>query len=392
MDYNFLKQKQHNIKHTVKIFLLFFLIYLFFLSIVMMGEGFKGFKGLSEGLIQNVSNPIMGLVVGILATSILQSSSTTTSIVVGLVASSILGPDSIRIAIPIIMGANIGTTITNTIVSLAHISRSDEFQNAFRAATVHDFFNIIAVVILLPLEICFHIIEKSSVTLTNFLVSTNLKGVEFKSPIAAITKPVVHFLFNPKYPESPADGGLLQKLLSPQLAKFIILAIALFFLFIALKYMVKILRLLVVNRVERFFSNVIFRNGFLALLFGLILTAIVQSSSITTSLVVPLAGAGILTIYQVLPYTVGANIGTTVTTLLAALATGSIPALIVAISHFCFNMFGMVIIMPVKPVRHIPIKASVMLSKIVIKSKLYPILFILITFFLIPILILLLTK
>jgi len=356
----------------------------------MMGEGFKGFKSISEGLLQNVSHPIMGLVVGILATSILQSSSTTTSIVVGLVASNILGPHSIRIAIPIIMGANIGTTITNTIVSLVHISRSDEFQKAFRAATVHDFFNIITVSILLPLEICFHMIEKTAVVLAKFLVAYNIKGTEFKSPIATITKPIVHLLFNPKYPDK--QGGFLQYLFSPHIAKFVALAIALVFLFIALKYMVKLMRLLVVDKVERFFSQTIFRNGFLALLFGLILTAIVQSSSITTSLIVPLAGAGILTIYQVLPYTVGANIGTTVTTLLAALATGSIPALVVALSHFCFNVFGMVIIMPVKPVRHIPIRASIILSKTVIKNKLYPILFILIVFFAIPIFILLLTK
>jgi len=390
MTPNFLAKNQPKIKKILKILLLIFLIYIFFLSIVMMGEGFKGFKSISEGLLQNVSNPIMGLVVGILATSILQSSSTTTSIVVGLVASGILGPHSIRIAIPIIMGANIGTTITNTIVSLAHISRSDEFQNAFKAATVHDFFNIITVSIFLPLEVCFHIIEKSSVALANFVVSANLKGAEFKSPVATITKPVVHLLFNPKYPDETA--GFFQKLFSPQFSKFVTLSIALLFLFIALKYMVKLMRLLVVNRVERFFSQVIFRNGLLALLFGLILTAIVQSSSITTSLIVPLAGAGILTIYQVLPYTVGANIGTTVTTLLAALATGSMPALIVAISHFCFNMFGMVIIMPVRPVRHIPIGASVILSKIVIKNKLYPVFFILIVFFAIPIFILLITK
>lgn len=390
MTPNFLAKNQPKIKKILKILLLIFLIYIFFLSIVMMGEGFKGFKGLSEGLIQNVSNPIMGLVVGILATSILQSSSTTTSIVVGLVASGILGPHSIRIAIPIIMGANIGTTITNTIVSLAHISRSDEFQNAFRAAVVHDLFNIIAVIILLPLEICFHLIEKVSLGLSNFLVFSSLKGAEFESPLAAITKPVVHLLFNPTYPD--VSPGLLQKVFSPQLSKFVALSIALVLLFIALKYMVKVMRLLVVDRVERFFSQTIFRNGFLALLFGLILTAVVQSSSITTSLIVPLAGAGILTIYQVLPYTVGANIGTTVTTLLAALATGSIPALVVALSHFCFNVFGMVIIMPVKPVRHIPIRASVMLSKIVIKNKFYPVLFILIVFFAIPILILLITK
>jgi len=143
----------------------------------MMGAGFKSFSGLSENLIASVSNPIMGLLIGILTTSIVQSSSTTTSIVVGLVASNILGADSIRIAIPIIMGANIGTTITNTIVSLGHISRTDEFKRAYGCAIVHDIFNIIVVAILLPLEIYFGFIEKYLLSLVPSFC-TQILGVQ----------------------------------------------------------------------------------------------------------------------------------------------------------------------------------------------------------------------
>jgi len=130
----------------------------------------------------------------------------------------------------------------------------------------------------------------------------------------------------------------------------------------------------------------------LALLLGLVLTAIVQSSSITTSIMVPLAGAGIVNIYQIFPYTVGANIGTTVTTLLAAMATGSPAALVVALSHFTFNVLGMILILPLKPIRMIPIKIALWVSNLTTKSKIYPILFIIMIFFVIPIFILLITK
>jgi len=373
-----------------KILLLIFLIYLFFLSIVMMGEGFKGFHGLSENLIKSVSNPIMGLLIGILATSIVQSSSTTTSIVVGLVASNILGPDSIRIAIPIIMGANIGTTITNTLVSLGHISRTDEFKRAYSCAIVHDIFNVMAVIILLPLEIYFGIIEKISLKLGSFILHANIQGAEFKSPLGLITKPIVGFLYNSKFPS--ASPGLLQKIFPPTIAQIVILVLALVFLFIALRFMVKVIRELVIGKVEQFFSDYIFRNGVLALLLGLILTAIVQSSSITTSIMIPLAGAGIVNIYQVFPYTVGANIGTTVTTLLAAMATCSPAALVVAIAHFTFNVLGMVIILPFKSIRMIPIKIALAASNMTMKSKLYPILFIVLISFIIPILLLVIMK
>ncbi|MBC8382360.1 MAG: Na/Pi symporter [Candidatus Cloacimonetes bacterium] len=383
-------QNTTNLKRIYKILLLIILIYFFFLSIVMMGAGFKSFRGLSENLIASVSNPIMGLLIGILTTSIVQSSSTTTSIVVGLVASNILGADSIRIAIPIIMGANIGTTITNTIVSLGHISRTDEFKRAYGCAIVHDIFNIIVVAILLPLEIYFRLIEKISLKLGSFILHANIQGAEFKSPIAMITKPIVGFLYDPKFPD--ASPGLLQKLFSQPVSQILILIIAMIFLFIALKYMVKVIRQLVIGKVENFFSDYIFRNGVLALLLGLVLTAIVQSSSITTSIMVPLAGAGIVNIYQIFPYTVGANIGTTVTTLLAAMATGSPAALVVALSHFTFNVLGMILILPLKPIRMIPIKIALWVSNLTTKSKIYPILFIVMIFFVIPIFILLITK
>lgn len=54
--------------------------------------------------------------------------------------------------IPIIMGANIGTSVTNTIVSLAQSPNRDEFRRAFAGATVHDMFNWLSVIVLLPIE------------------------------------------------------------------------------------------------------------------------------------------------------------------------------------------------------------------------------------------------
>ena len=82
---------------------------------------------------------------------------------------------------------------------------------------------------------------------------------------------------------------------------------------------VKILRSLVLHKVESFFNQYFFRSAFIAFNFGIILTILVQSSSITTSTIIPLAGAGVLTLRQIYPFTLGANIGTTVTALLASL-------------------------------------------------------------------------
>ena len=134
-----------------RILLVIILVYLFLVSIGLMGAAFKGFgKEFAENLIKATSNPFIGLFIGILATSIVQSSSTTTSIVVGMVGSGVI---TISNAIPIIMGANIGTTVTAALVSLAHVTRREEFKRAISGATVHDFFNILCVAILFPLQV-----------------------------------------------------------------------------------------------------------------------------------------------------------------------------------------------------------------------------------------------
>ncbi len=118
------------------------LLYLFFSSIELMSTAFKmSGAGLADQLLNTASDPVAGLLIGFLATSMIQSSSTTTTIVVGLVASGAL---TIQLAVPIIMGANIGTTTTNTIVSMGHVTRPAEFERAFAASTVHDFFNVFA--------------------------------------------------------------------------------------------------------------------------------------------------------------------------------------------------------------------------------------------------------
>ena len=98
------------------------------------------------------------MILGTLATALVQSSSTVTSVIVGMVAGGL----PVSIAVPMIMGANMGTTITNTIVSLGMARQKDVFRRAFAAATVHDFFNLLAVAILLPLELMFGLLDRLS--------------------------------------------------------------------------------------------------------------------------------------------------------------------------------------------------------------------------------------
>ena len=71
-----------------------------------------------------------------------------------------------------IMGANIGTTVTNTLVALAHMRQSEEFKRAFSAATVHDFFNLMAVSIVLPIELATNVLSNSAEKISEQLVGS----------------------------------------------------------------------------------------------------------------------------------------------------------------------------------------------------------------------------
>jgi sodium-dependent phosphate cotransporter len=373
---------KNTISILLKVLLVAGLLYCFLLSIGLMGAAFKGFgKSFAENLIKTTSNPFIGLFIGILATSIVQSSSTTTSIVVGMVGSGVM---KVSCAIPIVMGANIGTTVTNTLVSLGHVSRRDEFRRAISAATVHDFFNLICVSVLFPLELATGYLEKTATLMSSLFQGVG--GVKFTSPIKLATGPAVHFI--------EAVISWVCKLISsnPIFANVIVLIASFFILFFSLYFLVRVMRSLVVRRAEIILDNVISRSALLGFLAGLFFTIIVQSSSVTTSLLVPLVAAGVLTIEAAFPITIGANIGTTTTAILASFATGNISAIIIAFAHFLFNLTGAVFIYPIKWCRIIPIHLAKSLGNLAAKKRRYAAAYVLCVFFIIPASLILLSK
>ncbi len=344
------------------------LLYAFLVSIGLLGASFKLFgKGFAEQLIETSSNPIVALFGGILATTLLQSSSTTTSIVVGLVAAGSLPFTS---AVYVIMGANIGTSVTNTLVSLGHITRGEEFKRAFAASTVHDFFNVMAVAILMPLQYFVHIEGQGLLGWLALKMSeafAQVGGLHFASPIKIITKPLIDLLID-----------LADKRPWP------LVIFSLIMMFLALRYLVVVLKIVIMARVEAFFDTVIFKNAGRAMLLGVILTVLVQSSSITTSLVVPLAGAGILTLTQIFPYTLGANIGTTITAILAALSLGVEVAVAVAFAHLLFNILGICLVWPIGAIRRIPMILAQALAEVAASHRWLAIVYVLTAFYIIP--------
>ena len=343
-----------------------------------MGHAFKGFgSGFAERLITTTSNPFVGLFIGILATSIIQSSGTTTSMVVVFVASGIL---SIRCAIPIIMGANIGTTVTCTLVALGHITRKEEFKRAFAGSIMHDLFNILTVIILFPIEMSTHYLEKAGIFLTS--IFNDMGGAAVTSPIKLVVTPAVN-----------AVDSVLRSFISASeiFLNVVILIVALVLLFLSLYNISRVMKSLVMKRADIVFDRVIRRNVILAMFMGMLFTALVRSSSITTSLLVPLIAAGILELEHSFPIVLGANVGTTITAMLAAL-TGNVAGITIAFVHLVFNITGILIIYPFKWLRSVPIRVARFIAEICTRRRLFAIVYVIILFYILPISLVLMSR
>ena len=364
-------------QRLLQVLALLLVLVLFFVAIELIGDSFKLMgKGFAEGLVRTTANPFVGLFIGILATSLVQSSSTVTSMVVLTVAG---GGLTVAGAIPIVMGANIGTSVTNTIVSLGHITRKDEFQRAMAGATVHDFFNLMAVAILFPLELGTRWLSTLAYEFEEVVIG--LGGVDFLSPVKVITDPIAALVVG-----LAGENGV------------VVLVLGLLSLFVALRYLVKLLRALLLGRSEQLIHKYVFGNPALALLFGVLITVMVQSSSITTSVMVPLVGAGIVTVAQIFPFVLGANIGTTITAILAALVAaadggpGGVAALQVAFAHLCFNLLGVLIIYPFKPLRNVPIWLAEKLGELSVRNRGYAFAYVGTVFFVLPLVVIFATR
>ena len=301
---------------------------------------------------------------------------------VGLVAA---GAIEFHSAVFMVMGANVGTTVTNTIVSLGHITRSNEYKRAFAAATVHDFFNLIVLLVLFPLEWATGFLD--TLAKHSLEIFQGMGGLKLANPIKAATKPAI--------------GALKDFSLWTGLGGGLLLTIAILLTFAMLITLVKVLKSIMVAKLENLFDRVIFKSPYRGLFFGFVLTVLVQSSSITTSVAIPLVGAGVLTIHQVMPYTMGANIGTTITALLASLAalaaaqggSGEVATamlgLQLAFHHVLFNIVGVILVWPF---RWLPILIAENFARLALWNRLIPLVYIVVTFYLVPFLVVLLGR
>jgi sodium-dependent phosphate cotransporter len=423
---------------TLKVSAIFGFLYLFICSLSFLADGFRLVAGKDAGDVfrnsELFNNPVAALMVGVLVTVLVQSSSTSTSIVITMVASDLL---TTKQAIPIIMGANIGTSVTSTIVAMGQISNKSEFRRAFAAATVHDMFNFLCVIVLLPLEMVTGYLYALSKAIVESIFGADPETQEKQEDLLKkLTKPFTETIVqvDKKLITKIAvedDPVELDKLYEKSLLKstptssdysknylfdaektgmgdsetgVCILVLALGLMCMSLAIIVALLKSLLKGRVAVMIHKVVNEDiddrvvggitiplkwvaGYFAMAAGAGITILVQSSSITTSALTPLVGVGVVNLERMYPIVLGANIGTTVTGILSALSQdGSkiAPALQVAFAHLFFNISGIFLFYVIWPMRKFPIAAAKFLGNTTAEYRWFAMAYIFVCFLIIP--------
>nr|WP_087939610.1 Na/Pi symporter [Algoriphagus faecimaris] len=335
---------------------------LFIFSIDMLTVSMRNLNSsVSEELFSATQNPFISLFIGLLMTALIQSSSTVTASIVAVVAS---GSISLQQAVPMVMGANIGTTLTSTLVSFSFIMKKKEFKRALSAGILHDVFNIFTVLLLLPLELYFQILSKSAVFLAGFFTSNEPSSNSYITN-TVFTRPLTEWV-------NDAIG-----------IPFLTTLVAVFLVFAAIKLLATSVYKTFVQDSFRDINKIVFKKTGMALIYGIFFTAAVQSSTVTTSLIVPLVANRKVSLKKVFPFIIGANIGTTITAAIAAVYKSE-AAIALAIVHFLFNTIGAIVILSIPPLRVLPVRLALYMGKKSVKTRFLGFAYILLTFFIIP--------
>ena len=343
------------------------------------------------------------------------------------------------------MGANIGTSVTNTIVSLAQAAERNEFRRAFAGAVVHDIFNWLSVIVFLPMEVITGYLRRLTGEIIGVLDLKQAKGTN-KKLLKTVTQPFTKMIIQLDkniikkiaLGDKSADSKSLIKNCEPKVTieevnktfsnstyftyelvnetketpakcKFlfagttlsdtevgiIILVVSIILLCICLVSIVKILHSMLRGQMAKIIKKTVnadfpgpfkYFTGYFAILVGAGLTMLVQSSSIFTSALTPLIGVGVVSLERAFPLTLGANIGTTATGILAALASTSNldKALQIAFCHLFFNISGIILWYPVPYVRKLPINTAKFLGNKTAEYRWFALAYLIFGFFLLP--------
>ncbi|CAB3400184.1 unnamed protein product [Caenorhabditis bovis] len=416
---------KHRLKYYITcsfiISLIFLVLFVYVCCLANMSTAFGllASRGLGKAIQQSplINDPISAVVVGMLATVILQSATTTTNILVTMVAANMI---TVHDAIPVMIGSELGSSLVNAMVSLAYSGKPEQFRRAFSAAILGDVFNICGLFVIFPMEMITGLIEKVSWWIVDPMISE--QGLSFKT-LELLTDPINQFILQVNEPEllnatirpemfeanhsfvqrcqfangsriynCPYDHLFAYSMLGDRAIGWIVLIVSIVSLIFCLVAIVYLIQKLLEGHAAIYIRRLLSKQcpgvlkpctGYVVMLVGLI----IQSNSIFSSSLTPLVGSGVVTLEQMYPLVLGSNIGTTFSGVLAAFSTDPSrfeKALHMAMCQVNYNIIGTCLFYIIPCTRKFPVYLAVKLGNLTDRYRWFIVVFILAFFVVIP--------
>lgn len=337
-------------------------IFLFVCSLEGIDSGFKMmFSEWANAILSLVGSgtaPFAGLAIGVLATTLLESSSavvaTTMMSMAGMVESGLPLSSAIRFGVPMVLGANVGTTVGNTITLFA-IRRSttrEEFNSTIPGVIIDDVYKFLTILVFFPLEVGTGLLSKLVTSLGYFFYDF-LKMEQF---LAIFEKTIIDILVKEPIinPLSDIFTSIFGKKFSGVLFFALWFGVVVFSIDVLITKGLK--TLIKTDWADRVSSA--FRSPWRAFFTGFSITWLVGSSSIGTSLAIPMIATKMVKLDDAYPYLCGCSLATTVDMAqIYGYIAGGVVGIMLGLSHVLLNVLAIIIWM-VTPLRTIPIKLS----------------------------------
>jgi solute carrier family 34 (sodium-dependent phosphate cotransporter) len=312
---------------------------LFMTFLLAVGVLADTFGWLADGRVLDIAAPLRhpasALAIGMLVSVIAQSSSVATSLLVSAVASGAVGLEA---AVYAVIGANVGTTITATLVSFRFAGSRLEFERALRGALLYTVFKGTTAGLAVAAERWCGALSRAAAAASSRFVDDGSGGA---SSTRGAASPFFHALVG--YLEIDLD-------LSRAAAAAFIFAGAFALLVSALLGLMALLRTRLAGPIERSLGSALSRNDGVAFAVGVAVTVILQTSTLSTSLMIPLFAAGVLVGTRGFGLLAGAAVGTTLKLVVAAATTNS-AGMSLALAHLLLNCGGALILFAPPPCR-----------------------------------------
>jgi sodium-dependent phosphate cotransporter len=368
-------------------------IFLFITSLEGVRGSFKLiFSEWQRGILAMINAqtaPIAGLAIGILGTSLVQSSSAVVAATMvsmsGMVAGGLSLVSAIRFGVPIVLGANLGTTITNTIVifGLRRGITSEEFKSTIPGVIVDDVYEVLTITLFFTLEITTGLLSRIILALGDFYN----RVLGFQVLFSAFERSIIDILI-----EEPITKPLTHytmMLLGPKVGGVLLFVLWFLLIVAALSIVTKGLdRLIEAGWEEKVTSA--FESPVRGFLTGFTITWLVGSSSIGTSLVIPFLATRIVNLERAYPYLVGCNVATTLDlSQMYGYFAGGLVSMMLGSAHVLLNLLAFLLFF-ISPLRVLPIRIAEELGRRMVRSRhsgLELLFWVIVIFFIIPILI-----